>query len=68
VPRNAFERIKPATNAAGPSCEVLYKGPFERIVDDRGVEFWRGKWVTVDRATRDLLQAGPWRDDFALGE
>jgi catechol 2,3-dioxygenase-like lactoylglutathione lyase family enzyme len=37
---------------------VVYKGPFQRVVDDAGRAFCRGERIAVDAATWDRLKAG----------
>ena len=48
------------------SYQVLYRGPFRAIEDDRGQKFRRGQWTTIDAATWQHLQSTPHRDQFVL--
>jgi catechol 2,3-dioxygenase-like lactoylglutathione lyase family enzyme len=48
------------------SYQVLYRGPFRAIEDDRGQIFRRGKWTTVDAAAWQHLQNTAHRDQFVL--
>jgi catechol 2,3-dioxygenase-like lactoylglutathione lyase family enzyme len=57
---------KPGPAATDLACQVLYKGPFAQIVDDRGQRFMRGVWTNVDAATRQRLKEAPQRDQFAF--
>jgi catechol 2,3-dioxygenase-like lactoylglutathione lyase family enzyme len=52
--------------AALQTRQVLYKGPFRTIEDDRGHTFRRGQWMTVDAATWQHLQTTAHRDQFVL--
>jgi catechol 2,3-dioxygenase-like lactoylglutathione lyase family enzyme len=48
------------------SYQVLYRGPFRAIEDDRGQTFRRGQWTTVDAATWQHLQTTARRGQFVL--
>ena len=43
---------------------VLYKGPFQSVIDDAGRTFRRGERSSVDAATWDRLKAGPAAGQF----
>ncbi len=58
--------IKPSRGSAQETHQVLYKGPFREIQDDRGRTFRRGQWTTVDANTWQQLRCGSGRDQFVL--
>jgi catechol 2,3-dioxygenase-like lactoylglutathione lyase family enzyme len=54
---------KPVSSSTGNHV-AIYKGPFRELRDDAGRIFHRGVRVTIDEATRDLLQASPAAEQF----
>ncbi len=42
-------------NATAPRQTVMYRGPFQQVIDDEGNAYRRGEHVTVDEATGRLL-------------
>ncbi len=50
---------KPDDSASQRRGAVVYKGPFERVVEDAGRVFRRGERVPVDAGTWDRLLTGP---------
>jgi catechol 2,3-dioxygenase-like lactoylglutathione lyase family enzyme len=59
--------IKPnAIASSAPSRQVLYKGPFRQIEDDRGHTYQRGVWTAVDAATWLMLHDSPLAEYFTL--
>ena len=58
-----------ATKGDGNECidkghAVIYKGPYSRIKDDDGHEYFRGERMAVCERTFNYLTLGPLRDDF----
>ncbi len=43
---------------------VIYKGPYEKVHDDEGHVFYRGKRMAVCQRTYRFLMRGPMKDDF----
>lgn len=43
---------------------VLYKGPYAKVVDDRGIEFPRGERIAVGERAYTALSSGFYQDDF----
>lgn len=50
-----LEAFQPTT--AGKTVSVLYKGPFAKVTDDRGLVYPRGQRVTVDAGTAERLRS-----------
>jgi hypothetical protein len=50
----------------GPSVLVVYKGPFERVRDEDGVEYPRGEAVAVELRQAERLRLGPAADQFTF--
>jgi hypothetical protein len=46
------------SRATGGEVEVVYKGPFREVRDDRGRVYPRGRRVRVSAAVADQLRAG----------
>ncbi len=58
-----------AVKPAGDECmdfghAVIYKGPYEKVYDDEGHVFHRGKRMAVCERTFRSLTEGPMKDDF----
>jgi catechol 2,3-dioxygenase-like lactoylglutathione lyase family enzyme len=58
--------FKPHPEGGLLTYQVLYKGPFRSIEDDRGHTFRRGQWTTADAATWQDLQQSVHREQFVL--
>ena len=43
---------------------VIYKGPYSEVSDDLGNSYPRGKRIAVSQRTFELINEGPYRDDF----
>jgi len=43
---------------------VIYKGPYSQVEDDLGNIYLRGKRMAVSKRTFELINNGPYRDDF----
>jgi catechol 2,3-dioxygenase-like lactoylglutathione lyase family enzyme len=55
---------KPGKTDSPQRGTVVYKGPFQRMVDDAGHAFCRGERIVVDAATWDRLKAGAAASQF----
>ncbi len=51
-------------DAGGELVDVLYKGPFEQVIDDQGNVYPRGERVTVPAGTRQFLQCSEMAGQF----
>jgi catechol 2,3-dioxygenase-like lactoylglutathione lyase family enzyme len=56
--------VKPAEQTGLDDYVVLYRGPWERITDDRGRTFVRGERTAVDRSTWRLFSQAPYAEHF----
>lgn len=54
---------KPA-EVDGQTVSLLYRGPFQQVVDDSGVTFVRGRRTEVPVAVAEAVKSGPLRDAF----
>jgi hypothetical protein len=52
--------------AGADKVAVVYKGPFEQVVDECGTVYRRGEKVVVSAAVAGCLRAGPAADQFAF--
>lgn len=55
---------RPESQANGPVCEVVYRGPFKQCSADGGHVFPRGRRVTVPQSVAGQLRLGPSADHF----
>ncbi len=55
---------KPVAKANGESCEVLYLGPLAAVRDDDGLEYRRGRRVSVPAGAWESIAAGPLAKSF----
>src|SRR5262249_11262944 len=55
---------KPAAEANGESCDVLYLGPLAVVRDDQDREYLRGRRVSVPAAAWQSIAAGPLAKNF----
>jgi catechol 2,3-dioxygenase-like lactoylglutathione lyase family enzyme len=53
---------------AGGRAQAIYKGPFQRVVDDSGKVFNRGERVPVDAFQAESLRSGEWAGQFLVLE
>src|SRR5262249_49984250 len=58
--------FKPRTAAETAACSVMYKGPFEEVVDEHGTHFARGVRVLIQAEHAEDLRRGPAADQFAF--
>jgi catechol 2,3-dioxygenase-like lactoylglutathione lyase family enzyme len=56
---------KPA-GASWPSVSVVYKGPFEQVVDEDGTVYRRGEQACVGWRQAERLRLGPAADQFTI--
>ena len=56
--------LKPLSERGDAEFAVLYRGPLDRVVDERGQMFVRGQRTPVDEATWRLLRRGPFAEHF----
>jgi catechol 2,3-dioxygenase-like lactoylglutathione lyase family enzyme len=61
-----LQGIKPPEATETVACPVMYKGPFEQIVDDAGTVFRRGERVLVRASQAEQLRHGPAAEQFAF--
>jgi hypothetical protein len=50
----------------GKAVQVLYKGPFQQIIDDFGKVYVRGERVLIDAASEERLHQSPMADQFVF--
>lgn len=58
---------KPQESSEPSTARVLYRGPFQEIVDDGGLRFKRGQWTKVDKATLARVSSDRCADQFVIG-
>jgi catechol 2,3-dioxygenase-like lactoylglutathione lyase family enzyme len=56
---------RPAPDAVGTTCRVLYKGPLAQVTGDDGTAYRRGQVIEVAISFWESLRTGPAADQFA---
>jgi len=51
-------------NPADGAVSALYKGPFQKLVDDSGTVYQRGERVRTTAANAERLRSGPMAGQF----
>jgi catechol 2,3-dioxygenase-like lactoylglutathione lyase family enzyme len=57
---------RPGSSVAERSCQVVYKGPLDRVVDDEGTVYMRGRPVAVSAAELERLKVGVAAEQFVF--